>query len=350
LIKPHLFGLEHSNRDFTKPEGWSKNNFNSAFPASLLCYMQQQNLQPVYLSLDSKGTLQHTYIAPSDILKVNPFADDIYYSFESVLTTYQPLVVGNLPRIDLVMLNRLTGQVISGVEIKLTALPDHSTSDLDESLYGSEIVVRPDTIVYIALSIVAQFRDEPQTLNAFFNFENYKDFNWTDTDAVLKNLPILLESLQYFLTTLSDFQAPLIVQPIWKTQGKSLTLSQQAFDVLVWSNLAITKLFLYPSSKVINRPTRACIWLIKMLYDFWENAKINFRKIIDELSYKTKNDKAFSVSGRMTQPLMACQELITPRLSRDIINQIILGGGQHLLSPERRLDAVILNSLDLFTR
>jgi hypothetical protein len=86
-----------------------------------------------------------------------------------------------------------------------------------------------------------------------------------------------------------------------------------------------------------------------MLYDFWENGIINFRKIIDELSYKTKNDKAFSTSGRITQPLMAYQELITPRLSRDIINQIILGGGQNLLSPERRLDAVILNSLDLFT-
>ncbi len=43
-MQPALFGIRHSNRDFTKADGWSKNNFNSAFPASLCCYMASADL------------------------------------------------------------------------------------------------------------------------------------------------------------------------------------------------------------------------------------------------------------------------------------------------------------------
>lgn len=44
---------------------------------------------------------------------------------------------------------------------------------------------------------------------------------------------------------------------------------------------------------------------------------------------------------------MACDELAKPRIRRNEIRNIILGGGQNLLSPERRFDAIIYNSPDL---
>ena len=40
--------------------------------------------------------------------------------------------------------------------------------------------------------------------------------------------------------------------------------------------------------------------------------------------------------------------LRNPRIKRDEIKDIILGGGQNLLSPERRFDAIIFNTPDLF--
>jgi hypothetical protein len=85
-----------------------------------------------------------------------------------------------------------------------------------------------------------------------------------------------------------------------------------------------------------------------MLKDFSELGKINHKVVIDTLTYNTKNDKAFSISGRKTHPLMKSNELTTPRVKRDEIKQIILGGGQNYLSPERRLDAAILGTPDLF--
>lgn len=65
-------------------------------------------------------------------------------------------------------------------------------------------------------------------------------------------------------------------------------------------------------------------------------------------SVYTKNDKAFASSGTITNKFMSCSELIKPRVKRDQIKEIILGGGQNLLSPERRFDAIIHNSPDIF--
>ena len=86
-----------------------------------------------------------------------------------------------------------------------------------------------------------------------------------------------------------------------------------------------------------------------MIKDYVENGTFNGKSIIDELSYNTKNDKAFATNGSRTHTIMTCEELTKPRISKNEIKNIILGGGQNLLSPERRFDAIIFNSPDLFT-
>jgi hypothetical protein len=69
-MQPSLFGIQNSNRDFTKADGWSKNNFNSAFPASLCCYMASLKINPVYLVIDEQGQLSHTNIWHVSIIRV----------------------------------------------------------------------------------------------------------------------------------------------------------------------------------------------------------------------------------------------------------------------------------------
>jgi len=85
-----------------------------------------------------------------------------------------------------------------------------------------------------------------------------------------------------------------------------------------------------------------------MLYDLSSDQLFNPKKIIDQLSYNTKNDKAFAVSGRYTHPYLKSEILRSPRIKKNDVKYIILGGGQNLLSPERRFDAIIFNSPDLF--
>ena len=72
---------------------------------------------------------------------------DDYYSFNNKLNKL----------ILLVIQNKNTGVCTKGLEIKLTALPDNSTCNLTDNEYSCELVIRPDTISYLACSIVQHY-------------------------------------------------------------------------------------------------------------------------------------------------------------------------------------------------
>jgi hypothetical protein len=93
---------------------------------------------------------------------------------------------------------------------------------------------------------------------------------------------------------------------------------------------------------------RSVVWLAKMLYEFALVGKINHKFVIDTLTYHTKNDKAFALSGSNTRPYMICDNLIQPRITKEEIKNIILGEGQNFLSPERRFDAIIFSNPEIF--
>jgi len=148
------------------------------------------------------------------------------------------------------------------------------------------------------------------------------------------------------------------MQPIWKTEGKSSKLSTNCLDIFVWSDFAFTRLFMdivkreismSKQMQSITRPARTVIWLFKMLYNFSIQGSFDRQIIIDSLSYNTKNDKAFAVNGKVTNSYMQSKVLRQPRITKQEFKRIILGNGQKLLSPERRLDAIIYNSPDLFS-
>lgn len=353
-MKPSLFGIDNSNRDFTLKETWGKNQFNSSFPASLACYMGSKGMKLNYLKLNGNSEVIHDYLDASDLFGMNIDNPDLFFSFESDYSPFQKLVFNNLPRIDLVTLNSKTGQCLKGIEVKLTALPDNSTHHLTDDKFGCEIVVRPDTIVYMALSIILSLDED----RAYFKktlTPLKKITDWTHGINVIPHLSLMGQLIDKILSSRLNKQTPLILQPIWKTNGKSQVLSDNAFDVFVWSDFAFAQLFLKvvkgelkKDNDKITRQTRSVVWLAKMLFDYGNLGKVDHRKVIDELSYNTKNDKAFAVSGRVSHPFMKSPELTCPRVNKFALKDIILGGGQNLLSPERRLDSVILSTPKLF--
>ena len=85
-----------------------------------------------------------------------------------------------------------------------------------------------------------------------------------------------------------------------------------------------------------------------MLLDFAIEGRIPYADIIKTLSYNAQTDKAFALNGANTNQYMACAELTNPRIKKDEIRNIVLGGGQNFLSPERRFDAVIVSNPELF--
>ncbi|MDY6782751.1 MAG: HindVP family restriction endonuclease [Cyanobacteriota bacterium] len=356
--EPGLFGLRHSNRDFTQQEAWGKNCFNSSLPASLCSYLYSQNLDNVYLTLNSDLEIEHSSISTDTFYCISPDSDNLFYAFETQFTPYQKYLIGTLPGVDLVTQARDTGGCLRAIEIKLTALPDNTTCQLAEDYYGCEIVIRPDTIVYLACSLVDIFN--PNSPTPIFSTDGRfaeEILDWSEPNAVIPYIPSMINAIDLVLLSILKHQQPFLMQPIWKTQGKSPKLSENCLDVFVWSNFAFTRLFMdltkmeirkFGYVRNISRHTRTLIWLFKMLYDFSINDFVNYGKIINALSYNTKNDKAFAVSGRFTHSYMKSEALRNPRIKKQEIKDIIVGGGQNLLSPERRFDAIIYNSPDLF--
>lgn len=348
---PGLFGIHYSNRDYTQPETWGKNQFNSSFPAALACYLHSRGMKAVYIKADAQLSAVIDHIGIDEVFGMDPLCDRAYYAFEAPFLPYQRYVVGNIPRNDLVIMDRETSACLSSLEIKLTALPDNSTCHLSENLYGTELVIRPDTIIYLACSIIEKFDSREELLDSLHGVG--RDIaDWTQADHVIPFLAQMRVVIRQIVEKKNHLQTPIILQPIWKTEGKSPRLAHNCLDVFVWSDFGMLNLFLPGPDEVIfrsiSRHTRSMVWLFKMLYDYSRQGYFNGSQIIDELSFNTKNDKAFSTNGKRTQTLMACPELIFPRITQDAIKEIILVGGQNLLSPERRFDAIIYNSPDLF--
>jgi len=344
--KPTLFGLKHSNRDFSQKDSWGKNKFNSAFPASLCCYMESRKIKANYLSI-TNGEFVCGFIPISELLGRDPLDDNTFFAFESAHSPFQKYVVGPIPRTDLVVQERNTGRCISGIEIKLTALPDNSTCEMDEKDFGAEIVVRPDTIVYLACSLA-------ETTLKFKNFVPDLEINdWSEPKEVLKNIEVILSSIKKLAIAAENTQVPLLIQPIWKTMGKSPELSENCLDIFSWSNAAFAHFIASladsnTSATTINRQTRTAIWLFKMLYEIKTNGQFDHEKIINTQAYNNKNDKAFAASGLMTSRFIKSSRIIKPIITKSEIKNIIIGGGQNLLSPERRFDAIIFSSPNLF--
>ena len=344
-----LFGLNNSNRDFTKAEAWGKNQFNSSFPAALSCYLDYQGLAANYISI-TNHQFGINLIDLTSAFGIKPNASNTYFAFEAQYTPFQKYVIGTLPRTDLVIQDSTNGQCLRGLEVKLTALPDNTTCNLNDKKFGSEIVVRPDTIIYLAASIVST---SIEIVRKHIESTDVVIDNWSDAREVITSVQKIISCLANISIEIEKNQSPFLLQPIWKTVGKSPKLADNCLDVFIWSDAAFSW-FISQISKndntvtQITRQTRTSIWLYKMLLDICIHGRCDYKDIIDKLSYNTKNDKAFASAGNVTNPYMSCENLTYPRIEKNEIKNIILGGGQNLLSPERRFDAIVFNSPELF--
>ena len=313
--------------------------------------MSSRRLSPVYITVDSKNSIQHKSITPTELFGINPLSDTLFYSFESNYPPLEKYYVGRREHMDLVLQNRHTDELYNGLEIKLTALPDSTTDSLSEDHYSCELVIRPSTICYLAATICKHYdsiRKRSRLKELLGEFPRIK--HWDVPDEVLPYFEEICGAVNAVAKDMHKFQTPLIVQPIWKTLGRKSVLADNCLDAFVWSNLATIHLCTQgdlPSTR-ISRPQRSIVWIYKMLFEFYVHGHFDYEGIINDLAYGTKNDKAFAVSGQVTYPLLKNKILLKPRIAKDEIRHIILGGGQHLLSPERRFDSLIVNTLTLF--
>ena len=312
--------------------------------------MHSKELNANYLNMeDGKFTISE--ISIESLFGQDPTGPDAQYSFESAFVEFQSLVIGRLPNTDLVISSLSSPSTQTrALEIKLTALPDNSTSSLPDDQFGSELVVRPDTIFYLCATL---FEENKELIAALYEETRIDVDDWSEPASVLA----VHSKIENFLHKLSREttaqQSPVLLQPIWKTKGKSPVLADNCLDIFTWSSLGFLEFILglgdSTNGESMTRGMRSVVWIYRVLEELTTHSRVNFAAIVDQLSFNTKNDKAFAANGKITYKYMAHANLTTPRITKDEIKNIIMGGGQNYLSPERRFDAILASSPEIFS-
>lgn len=348
-----LFGIVHSSRNFADPAAWGKNQFNSAFPVALMSYLRVNGIDAPYICHTTSSSTELKKITLNEVFGTELPQKELYFDFEARFDPYKKFVHDEVEKIDLVVKEANSGKFLRPLEIKLTTLPDNGTSDRTEDKYGAEIVIRSATMRYLAIGMAQSCLNVQEEVRALFEPVCGKIRHWESIPEMVEARPKIAKALETFLNSFAGRQRPLLVQPVWKTIGKTATLADNCLDVFVWSDFATARLFMDTvkagkSDNAISRPQRAALRLARFLYEWSVGGKVYQQPIYDAMSYDTQTDKEFAVSGQKTHRYMACARLTKPIVTKQEIKKIILGGGQHYLSPERRFDAILYFSKDLF--
>jgi hypothetical protein len=351
-VSATLYGITHSNR--SDDDLWGKNQFNSTFPTALACYMRDKGAKPVFLEtvLSPKGEIEIKATESkewNEIFNTQKANTDLGFFFESPYKPYEKYIhkeLETLENIDLVIKDG--GKFLRPLEVKLTVLPDQSTcSKSNECHWGSELVIRPASTSYAALGIFDSLPQERRAeARSIIEPTAIKVSDWGTEAAIMKHKKEILDTLDSFFKIFMPYQQPFLMQPVWKTVGKSPQLADQAFDIFIWSDYSLCRTFIdrarnEKEGQHVSRYLRSCARLLRCLNDLCTTRKVAIRRIYREMALGNQTDKEFALSGRVTCDYMTCGRLETPKIAVTALKEIILHGGESKLSPERRFDATI---------
>ncbi len=340
-----LYGIEHSNR--TTDAHWGKNCFNSSFPAAMACYMLDHNISAVYNKLEEvNGRLQvvPTEISIRDLFNCGASSlNELYFSFETAFTPYQQYSFDTVDGIDLVIKD-IHDNFLAPLEVKLTVLPTAATSHLPEHKWGCELVVRSATTSYCALGMFDAVKEESRAVREIFEESCASIQSWDNDYEMTHKTPMLSECINQFQTKYLTKQKPLLMQTIWKTQGQSPVLADDAFDIIVWSDYAFSRLFVDSAFKVertMSRYMRASARLARCLWELSKSGKIRLADIYRQMAFGNQTDKEFAIQGPKWRKYVTTERIAQPILQKDVISEIIQPGYIEHLMPERRFDQTL---------
>ena len=344
-----LYGLTHTTRH--GKDLWGKNQFNSTFPAALACYMRDNNLPAIYVNLGPDLKTQCTEISIDDVFNTKLANEELFFDFESRYEPYEKLIDHQIERVDLVIRKTKKGkgdkQIVPGaairaLEVKLTVIPDNTTCKNAPDAWFPEMVIRPATTMYCAMSMASRLSQDE--VKAIFHPVGKAVMQWGNLTEAKALLPKAIEALNSLQQKFYDRQQSLILQPIWRTQGKKPLLDDNAFDIFVWSDYALARVFIDQAMKSpndVSRFGRSALRLTRYLYEYGRAGTAHINNIFADMTYEHQSDKEFSINGAITQRYMNHPRMGTPILGKEILRKIILHGGEEHLSPERRLDQTI---------
>jgi hypothetical protein len=340
-----LYGIIHSNRD--TEAHWGKNCFNSSFPTAMACYMLDKGIPAIYNKLeivDGMPAVVSTEIAFDKVFNSgNRSFDELDFRFEAVYEPYQDYSFDAVGGIDLVVCGTDRG-FLSPLEVKLTVMPTSSTSLLPENHWGCELVVRSATTSYCAIGMFDAISNDAAMVRDIFETPCSSIQSWDNDFEMTHKTPDLSKCLDAFELKYLALQKPLLMQAIWKTDGQSPILADNAFDIVIWSDFAFTRLFIdssYSVENTMSRPMRASARLARCLWELSKSGKIRLQDIYRQMAFGNQTDKEFAIQGSKWRSYISSPRIPGLRLPKGVVNEIIAPGYIEKLRPERRFDQTL---------
>ena len=121
-------------------------------------------------------------------------------------------------------------------------------------------------------------------------------------------------------------------------------LAEQAFDIVIWSDYAFSRLFIDSSSAEatsMSRPMRATARLARCLWELSKSGKIRVVDIYRQMAFGNQTDKEFAIGGSKWRQYVTSDRIVCPILPKTVVSNIIEPGYIQRLSPERRFDQTL---------
>jgi len=338
-----LYGIVHSNR--ADKQHWTKNCFNSSFPAALANYMLDKDIPAIYARLevvDGELKIVCSKISIRDVFRSGSLKpQELEFDFESKFDPYQAYAFDSIDGIDLVIKD-LNGNFLAPVEVKLSVLPTSATACKPEDEWGCEIVVRTATTSYLVFSLWDEVKSNSRHVREIFEDVCSNIGSWTNDYEMSHKTQSLKSAIDVFEKEYLSVQRPLVMQPFWKTLGQSQMLCDDCFDIVIWSNLAFSRLFLETANdRKMSRPMRASARMARCLWELSKSGKIHLNEIYREMAFRQQTDKELAVSGDHWRRYITSNRTLKPAVSKSAIKEIIKPSYIENLRPERRFDQTL---------
>jgi hypothetical protein len=353
------YGLE-GKVNCSAEELWTKNKFNSALPLSLLLYLNDQSESCVYVKAEADGSITNTDITVAEIFDV-PDAESVRqrtrFLFES---EFQPFcdVALKTPKADIVvqLLNAGDAPIPHRpYEVKLTVIPDATTRQRAIEDWSSEIIFRPSTTESIALSIfLSAASHSSNSIDALRLVVDELFAGCPSLGAAelsLKEATDLLAAADSIIKLAAQFQRPFVLQTTWRCDPSFIhRLADDAFDVFVWSDVAILHLAKTTEASA-SRKVRGCLRVLFVLKDLLAGRTPDLSALRAKLNATAaQSDKDITANGTRTVNYLRSPRRAKPKFNRAVLQQLLPLEGLKFLAPERRLDASIFYFQDeIFT-
>ncbi len=334
--KPSMYGIRTCNRPWDVL--WSREMFPKAFSVALLNYMRDAGIGVNLVGFDGSKCSVSSMGVDELYGNTDDPNTELEFGFDVQCPNLMDLAL-DVPVSDLVVRDG-SGRCLESYDMAVSVVPDSSTRGMPPDQMGPEVTVRSKTLMNCALSMADSLRTESNSVLDILG--DVRTDSWEDVSNDLEDLMLSLDRLE---RTFADRQMPFMIQSIWRSETEGPFMAEDAMDVFVWTDLALTRLFLDSDRRSRDgsptRPIRCAVRLYEILRGTASGEVLDLKDLFDRTSYDIPGTREFMVNGRTSVRYMGCPRLSSPAVGSSVIPNLASQGFEAMLEPERRFDTSV---------